>query len=765
MSHSGLLLRISGKVQGVGFRPFVWQLAEQLNLHGEVWNDSAGVEIRLVQPVDLEVFLHVLYQQAPPLAQIERIQQRSFTWLQAPNDFSIRPSQHGAKATQIVPDAATCPQCLQEMNDPQDRRYRYPFINCTHCGPRFTLIRAMPYDRPATSMAPFTLCPHCAWEYHSAEDRRFHAQPVACSDCGPQLFSCLAQGQAQHQGEAALQQAVAALAAGKIVAIKGLGGFHLACDATDTQAVERLRRRKRRPGKPLAVMLPDASWLVRCTNGIDQVQLQALLTSPAAPVVLVPQSAYSPLSAAVAPQLDEVGLMLPANPIQHLLMQAIQRPLVMTSGNASGRAPALTNDQALADLDGIADLWLMHDREILQRVDDSLVRLLTEGHEMIRRARGFVPDALPLPPGFPTQQALLAVGGDRKNTFCLVLGDQALLSTHFGDLEQEDIQQQWQQAIQHFTGLYHCQPQRLASDAHPHYISHQWAARQSLPVTPVLHHHAHLAACLAEHRWPLEGGPVIGLALDGLGYGQGGVLWGGECLLVDYRRCCHLGGLPAVALPGGDLAAQQPWRNQLAHFARFVPDWQNYPQAERLQALPWQPLLKAINAGINAPLASSCGRLFDAAAATLGCAPAQQSWEGEAASRFEALAHQSGPCPHPVTLSLKGDQFDLAAFWQQWLGWQAPAPQQAWAFHDALAQGFANLAKFFAAQHGIQHVALSGGVLHNRLLRERLQHHLAPLQVLLPQQLPAGDGGLALGQALVACAQHSPISSVNPDRM
>ncbi|MDW5498202.1 carbamoyltransferase HypF [Pseudomonas lundensis] len=765
MSHSGLLLRISGKVQGVGFRPFVWQLAEQLNLRGEVWNDSAGVEIRLVQPVDLEVFLHVLHQQAPPLAQIDRIQQRSFTWLQAPTDFSIRPSQSGAMATHIVPDAATCPQCLQEMNDPQDRRYRYPFINCTHCGPRFTIIRAMPYDRPATSMAPFTLCPHCAWEYHSAQDRRFHAQPVACSDCGPELVSCLAQGQPQHRGEDALQQAVAALAAGQIVAIKGSGGFHLACDATDTQAVERLRLRKRRPGKPLAVMLPDASWLVRCAIGVDHVQLQTLLTSPAAPVVLVPHSPYSPLSAAIAPQLDEVGLMLPANPIQHLLMQAIQRPLVMTSGNAAGRAPALTNDQALADLAEIADLWLLHDREILQRADDSLVRLLPDGHEMLRRARGFVPDALPLPPGFPAQQALLAVGGDRKNTFCLVQGNQALLSAHFGDLEQEDIQQQWQQAMQHFIGLYHCQPQRLASDAHPGYVSHQWAARQSLPVTPVLHHHAHLAACLAEHHWPLENGAVIGLALDGLGYGQGGALWGGECLLVDYRRCRHLGGLPAVALPGGDRAARQPWRNQLAHFARFVPDWRSYPQAERLLAYPWQPLLQAINAGINAPLASSCGRLFDAAAATLGCAPAQQSWEGEAASIFEALAHQSEPCCHPVTLPLCGEQLDLAAFWQQWLAWQAPAAQLAWAFHDALAQGFASLAKHFAAQHDIQHVALSGGVLHNRLLRQRLQYHLSPLQVLLPQQLPAGDGGLALGQALVACAQHSPTSSSTFDRI
>lgn len=765
MSQSGLLLRISGKVQGVGFRPFVWQLAEQLNLRGEVWNDSAGVEIRLVQPVDLEMFLHELYQQAPPLAQIEGIHKRPFSWLQAPDDFRIRPSQCGAMLTQIVPDAATCPQCLQEMNDPQDRHYRYPLINCTHCGPRFTIIRAMPYDRPATSMAPFPLCLPCERAYHSPHDRRFHAQPVACRDCGPRLFSHDAQGHPRHQGEEALQQAIAALAAGQIVAIKGVGGFHLACDATDTQAVERLRWRKRRPSKPLAVMLPQVDWLARCTRGIDLAQMQALLTAAAAPIVLVPHSHHSPLSAAIAPQLDEVGLMLPATPLHHLLMQGVQRPLVMTSGNAAGRAPALTNNEALADLAEIADLWLLHDREIVQRADDSLVRLLPEGYEMLRRARGFVPDALPLPPGFPSQRPLLAVGGDRKNTFCLVQGEQALLGAHFGDLEPEDIQQQWQQAIQHFIGLYHCQPQRLASDAHPDYVSHRWAARQSLPVTAVLHHHAHIAACLGEHHWPLEGGAVIGLALDGLGYGQDGALWGGECLLVDYRRCRHLGGLPAVALPGGDLAALQPWRNQLAHFARFVPDWQSGPQAERLLTYPWHPLLQAIEAGINAPLASSCGRLFDAAAAALGCAPDRQSWEGEAASIFEALGHQSGPCSHPVTLPRCAEQLDLAVFWRQWLAWQAPAVQRAWAFHDALAQGFAQLAKHFAAQHHIGHVALSGGVLHNRLLRQRLRHHLAPLQVLLPQRLPAGDGGLAFGQALVACAQHSPASSSNFDRM
>ncbi|WON78643.1 carbamoyltransferase HypF [Serratia sp. UGAL515B_01] len=765
MSHSGLLLRISGKVQGVGFRPFVWQLAEQLNLCGEVWNDSAGVEIRLVKPLDTDLFLHVLRHHAPPLAQIESIEQQAFTWLQAPTEFSIRASRSGSMDTQVIPDAATCPHCLQEMNDPENRRYRYPFINCTHCGPRFTIIRTMPYDRPATSMATFDLCPDCAQEYHSARDRRFHAQPVACEVCGPQLFCVTAEDTVRFRGEAALQHALAAMRSGKVVAIKGIGGFHLACDATNPQAIARLRVRKRRPGKPLAVMLPNASWLARCTYNTDLKQLEALLTSPAAPIVLVPLKQPSPFCPAVAPGLDEVGIMLASNPLQHLLMQAIQRPLVMTSGNAAGCAPALDNTQVLADLAGIADLFLLHDREILQRADDSLVRLLPDGYETLRRARGFVPDALPLPAGFPPQSPLLAVGGDRKNTFCLIQGNQAILSTHFGNLEREDVQQQWQQAINHFSQLYHCQPQRLAADIHPDYVSHQWAARQSLPTTPVLHHHAHLAACLGEHDWPMEEGEVIGLALDGIGYGQDGALWGGECLLFDYRRCRHLGGLPAVALPGGDLAATQPWRNQLAHFARFVTDWQSYPQASGLLARPWQPLLKAITAGINAPQASSCGRLFDAAAAVLGCAPEQQSWEGEAACRLEVLAQQSGPCPHPVTLPLQGNQLDLARFWHQWLNWKAPTSQQAWAFHDALATGFARLAKHFANQYSIHHVALSGGVMHNRLLRQRLQHHLAPLHVLLPHKLPAGDGGLAFGQALVACAQREAHSTLNPDRI
>ncbi len=756
LAEPGVLISISGKVQGVGFRPFVWQLAGQLQLRGDCSNNSAGVEIQLAASDGIDEFLSRLQQQAPALAKIDSISLTPFSWLRSPVDFIILSSRPGRMNTQIVPDAATCPDCLDELFNPGNRRFAYPFINCTHCGPRYTIISAMPYDRPNTSMATFPLCPACGQEYASPTDRRFHAQPVACPVCGPVLSSCQADGVTQHVGQMALEQAAAAIAAGHIVAIKGLGGFHLACDATRSEAVRRLRKRKHRPGKPLAVMLPDSHWLARVTNSPQLDPLAALLASPAAPIVLVNHRSDSPLCPEIAPQLDEVGVMLPANPLQHLLMRRLGCPLVMTSGNASGRAPALSNQQALAGLAGIADLWLLHDRAIVQRADDSLQRWHPDHPEMLRRARGYVPDAFPLPPGFSTRQPLLATGGDRKNTFCLLLGNKAILSQHFGDLEAEDVQQQWHQAIAVFSDLYHVRPELLATDAHPGYVCHRWAHRQSLPVVDIMHHHAHLAACLAEHQWPLDAGPVIGLALDGIGYGPDGQWWGGECLLVDYRHCRHLGGLPPVALPGGDLAARQPWRNLLAHLDRFVPDWQGMPQSADLLARPWQPLLKAVQAGINAPLASSCGRLFDAAAALLGCAPEQQHWEGEAACRLEALAHRSAAADHPVTLPLKGDRLDLAVFWRQWLLWQAPAPERAWAFHDALAKGFARLARQFADRHGIRWVAVSGGVLHNRLLRQRLCLHLAPLRVMLPEQVPAGDGGLALGQAMIACALRIP---------
>ncbi len=735
---SGIQLRIRGKVQGVGFRPFVWQLAQQLQLHGDVCNDGDGVVVRLLE--DPALFIRELHAHCPPLARIDSVESEPFRWEQPPTEFSIRQSAGGTMNTQIVPDAATCPECLAEMNTPGERRYRYPFINCTHCGPRFTIIRAMPYDRPFTVMASFPLCPQCDNEYRDPYDRRFHAQPVACPACGPHL-SWLSGGHLAEK-DAALQAAVEMLQAGGIVAVKGIGGFHLACDARNNDAVARLRARKRRPAKPLAVMLPDASGLPEAAT--------RLLKTPAAPIVLVDKQHVSSLCDGIAPGLTEVGVMLPANPLQHLLLQALKCPLVMTSGNLSGKPPAISNEQALEDLQDIAEGFLLHNRDIVQRMDDSVVR---ESGEMLRRSRGYVPDALALPPGFHHIPPILCLGADLKNTFCLVRGEQAVISQHLGDLSDDGIQHQWRDALRLIQTIYDFTPQRLVRDAHPGYVSSQWASEMNLPTEIVLHHHAHAAACLAEHGWPLDGGDVIALTLDGIGMGEAGALWGGECLRVNYRECEHLGGLSAVALVGGDLAAKQPWRNLLAQCLRFVPDWQHYPETQYLQRQNWNVLARAIERGINAPLASSCGRLFDAVAAALNCAPESLSYEGEAACALEALASQCAGVKHPVTLPLAGHQLDLATFWSQWLNWQATPAERAWAFHDALAHGFATMLRKQATARGIDTLVFSGGVMHNRLLSARLADYLADFTLLFPQQLPAGDGGLSLGQGVIAAAR------------
>lgn len=738
INHAGVALRIRGKVQGVGFRPFVWQLAQHLQLHGDVCNDGDGVVVRLLE--DPAVFITALHKHCPPLARIDSVEREPFTWSLPPAEFTIRQSAGGAMNTQIVPDAATCPECLAEMNAPGERRYRYPFINCTHCGPRFTIIRAMPYDRPYTVMAAFPLCPACEKEYRDPHDRRFHAQPVACPACGPHLE--WRSGEERAEKDAALMTAVNVLKAGGIVAVKGIGGFHLACDARNSRAVATLRMRKRRPAKPLAVMLPDDRGLPEAARNV--------LRTPAAPIVLIDKRHVAALCEAIAPGLNEVGVMLPANPLQHLLLQELGFPLVMTSGNLSGKPPAITNTQALDDLQAIADGFLLHNRDIVQRMDDSVVR---ESGEMLRRSRGYVPDALTLPPGFRDLPPMLCLGADLKNTFCLVRGGQAVLSQHLGDLSDDGIQSQWREALRLIQNIYDFTPQRLVCDAHPGYVSSQWAGEMALPTETVLHHHAHAAACLAEHGWPLDGGDVIALTLDGIGMGEAGALWGGECLRVNYQDCEHLGGLPAVALPGGDLAAIQPWRNLLAQCLQFVPDWQQSPETAAAQQQNWPVLARAIERGINAPLASSCGRLFDAVAAALGCAPTSLSYEGEAACALEALAVQCDDVSHPVTLPLSGNLLDLATFWRQWLDWQAPQAERAWAFHDALAQGFATMMRKQATARGISTLVFSGGVMHNRLLRARLTVHLSDFNLLFPLQLPAGDGGLSFGQGVIAAAR------------
>lgn len=754
---NGIEIRVKGKVQGVGFRPYVWQLAHRLKLRGNVSNDSAGVLIHLYHSAATEPFLADLARECPPLARIDSITHRPYRWATEPDGFAIEHSGSGQMDTQVVPDAATCGACLQELNTPGNRRYHYPFINCTHCGPRFTIIRRMPYDRPFTAMAAFPLCSPCEREYRDPADRRFHAQPTACPDCGPRLWLRDGGGAQSAQGDAAIALAAQALRAGKIVAVKGLGGFHLACDATRQDAVLRLRRRKRRPGKPLAVMLPDESWLARCSTPADSAAALTLMKSAAAPIVLVPLRRDGALCQAVAPGLAEVGLMLPANPLQHLLLAQVGVPLVMTSGNASGKPPALANEQALEQLRDIADLWLLHDRDIVQRADDSLVRLHAECAEMLRRARGYVPDAFTLPPGFERQPALLAMGADLKNTFCLLRDGYAIVSQHLGDLADDDVEQQYRDAITLFEEIYRFTPSAIAVDAHPGYVSRRIGRRraeeQAIPCHAVLHHHAHLAACLAEHGWPRDGGAVIGLALDGIGYGEDGQWWGGECLRVDYQTCRYLGGLPAVALPGGDLAARQPWRNLLAQWLRFVPDWSALPEAVAIPEAASALLTKAIERGINAPLASSTGRLFDAVAAATGFGARAQTWEGEAACWLEALARESRVVNPPVSLPLQGNQLDLAMFWRQWLAYRASPADRAYAFHEALAQGLAALVRQAAREENIGTVALSGGVLHNRLLAERLRHHLAEFTLLQPTRLPAGDGGLALGQALIAAVR------------
>ncbi|MGL5528655.1 MAG: carbamoyltransferase HypF [Plesiomonas shigelloides] len=941
---TGIRIRVRGKVQGVGFRPYVWQIAHELGLTGDVRNDAEGVLIHLAEVTEdcavFRQFTDLLYARCPPLAQIQALEVAAWQPSSVPQTFTITATAGGQMATQIVPDAATCPACLGEMRDPADRRFGYPFINCTHCGPRFTIIRSMPYDRPFTAMAAFPMCPACQREYDDPADRRFHAQPNACPQCGPQICwvdasfldesLCLPRiddlfAQGHTDSQQVIAQAVQALLRGEIVAVRGLGGFHLACDATNAEAVARLRMRKHRPGKPLAVMLPSLDWLDVCADfSAEQPRFALLeleselaalrcrehavsaLTSAAAPIVLVPKRASAdelcaerfsdaeptPLADNIAPHLGEVGVMLPSSPLQHLLLDAVGRPLVMTSGNASGKPPALSNAEALQDLRHIADGWLLHNRDIVQRADDSLLRATPEGTEMLRRARGYVPDPLLLPDGFAPLPAILATGADLKNTFCLIpanmaesiainqgdnktspepltlthvnlahvntelrnsaasetkskidynignhiAGDMAsdidsnienklppksmaVLSPHFGDLSDPDLAQQVNRSTAFFCEIYNVAPQIIATDSHSGYFSRRNAENlySAKKIIPVMHHHAHIAAVMAEYGLALNHSPILGLALDGIGMGENNALWGGECLLADYTTFVHLGGIPATPLPGGDKAAREPWRNLLAQCHAAVQDWQNTELGKILQPYATGLLCHAIEREINCPPASSCGRLFDAVAAALGICTDAVSFEGEAACRLESLAwqalvqeHEQGdflssalehdfPLQMPLLFSearsarnqlnvvgteqlilshkfnddknsekivdirpvnyfqqakdLPKSSLDLAAFWHSWLNYRATDSDKAFAFHVALANGLAEMVNYYASRLGIAKVVLSGGVLHNRLLRVLLLKKLNHLEVLTPQIIPAGDGGLSLGQAVIAAAR------------
>ncbi len=724
------MIRVRGQVQGVGFRPFIWQLAQEFGLRGEVLNDPEGVLIRACG-TRLEEFAAAIAPRAPKLARVDAVEVAGHPFDVEPEGFIIAASQGRGAETRVVPDAATCADCVEEVFG-DERRRGYAFTNCTHCGPRFTILKGLPYDRAMTTMAGFALCPACRAEYENPADRRFHAQPVACPDCGPRLWYEGGPGEP-------ISAAVTCLRAGGVVAVKGLGGFHLACDAANPAALALLRARKRRPVKPFALMGREADL---AAVAVLEPATLALLGDPAAPVVLVPSRGVLP--EAVAPGMADLGVMLPYTPLHHLLLEAFGGVLVMTSGNLSGEPQVIGNDEAREKLAGFADGFLCHDRDIARRLDDSVERAVPR--MVLRRARGRVPGTLPLPPGFGAAQ-VLAVGGQMKAAICLVKNGQAMLSHHLGDLDDALTVEEFSRAIADCSALFDHRPEAVACDLHDGYRATREAEAIGLPMVKVQHHHAHLAACLGENLWPQDGGPVAGIVLDGLGLGADGTLWGGEVLLGDYREFERVAHLRPAPLAGGDAASRQPWRNALVRLD------QAGLEAEADMLFPGQPrgvLRAAVAAGVNAPMSSSAGRLFDAVAALLGLCPEMQSYEGEAAMRLEALAgppgegYAMGPGldPAPMIRSLMDD---LAAG-------VAPATIAA-RFHDGLAAAFAAEARALVETGRAQAVALTGGCFQNARLLTAMQAALEGLPVLVHREVPANDGGLAFGQALVALVQ------------
>ena len=767
-ARAGCRLRIRGQVQGVGFRPAVWHVANKLGLSGDVRNDGEGVLVRLYGTRSaLQDFVPALQAASPPLARIDRIETSALPFA-AREGFEIIASGGGPAITPVTPDAATCPHCLAEIRDPANRRYRYPFTNCTHCGPRLSIVHAIPYDRRHTSMAGFELCEHCAREYGSPADRRFHAQPNACPACGPAAW--LQDQHGRHRGDA-IGEAARRLNRGQIIALKGIGGFHLLCDARHAEAVQRLRTRKQRPAKPFALMARDIEQL-RDYALADAAETELLL-SPAAPVVLLPARSDRSLPESIAPGQNKLGFMLPYSPLHHLLLDAVAGPLVATSGNIGGLPPCTDNEQALQQLARVADAFVLHDRNIVNRVDDSVARRVAGQTRLVRRARGYAPAPIALPAGFAAAPQLLALGSELKNTFCLLQEGQAILSQHMGDLENLQTYDDYLHNLTLYRQLYQHRPAALAIDLHPDYLSsklgRQMAWEQNLPVLEIQHHHAHLASCLAENHWPLDAGPVMGIVLDGIGMGDDGTLWGGEILLAGYRGYRRLAHLTPLPLPGGMQAMRQPWRNLLVQLRHaFGDDWKAAatPLSRLLNDHPVAAIESMLERDLNSPLASSSGRLFDAVAAALAICHDHISYEGQAAIELEALtdiAHcreQQAQAYRLAVHHVEQDRriIDPASLWPALLtdidAGADPGTISA-RFHAGLAGSFAEAAIVLARCCEVQHVALSGGVLQNSLLSTLLQETLqqAGLKVFTHQTVPANDGGLALGQAAIAAAQ------------
>ncbi len=755
-------IHVDGVVQGVGFRPFIYGLAMRYALTGWVLNSSSGVDIEVQGPPEaLDAFQQAIAAEAPPLARIDRVIASSRP-LEGEGHaaFVIRHSEADNGVSLISPDVATCPDCLREILDPSDRRYRYPFTNCTNCGPRYTIIQHMPYDRPQTTMRAFAMCPTCRAEYENPLDRRFHAQPNACPTCGPHawleappsLLAALPAGAVD-----AVAQAAALLREGYILAIKGLGGFHLACDATNSAAVARLRERKARPDKPFAVMMPSLDVVRQfCDVNADEA---ALLTAVNAPVVLLYTRPGAQIAPEVAPRNPMLGVMLPYTPLHHLLLRDAGVPLVMTSGNLSDMPILCDNDEALRVLSPLADAFLLHNRPIHMRCDDAVWWVdRAAGDEdaalqPLRRSRGDAPYPVRLAWSSPAH--ILAVGAEMKNAFCLVREKDAFLSQHIGEVDSLESLGYFREALDHLTALFKVTPEAIAHDMHPDYLTtrlaRDLAAERDVPRVEVQHHHAHIAACLAEHG---RDEPVIGLALDGTGYGPDGAIWGGEVLIADlssYERVAYLEYLP---LPGGAVAIRHPYRIAWGYLWETQGEIPQLPTLSHLNPQERDIVIQQVTRRLNTPLTSSCGRLFDAASALLGLCPVA-TFEAQAAIALELAAREADEAHlYPFAIDESGilRVGPLLAAMVADLQARRPVNAIAASFHYTLAALFAEAAVAVRARTGLATVALSGGVFQNRLFLRLMREALRErgFYVLSHRQVPANDGGLCLGQATVA---------------
>ncbi|PKN99997.1 MAG: carbamoyltransferase HypF [Chloroflexi bacterium HGW-Chloroflexi-4] len=753
---AGIKINVSGIVQGVGFRPFVYATATRLHLTGSVWNTSKGVEIEIFGNLhDLDQFLIDLKEKHPVLARIDQIESSAIPF-QILTDFSIKSSQaEEGQFLPVSPDMSICPDCLKELFDPKNRRYRYPFINCTNCGPRFSIIKNIPYDRPLTTMADFKLCPACQAEYDNPLDRRFHAQPVACAECGPRL-QFINQGQIIGKYEGALTTARKFIEDGKIVAIKGLGGYHLACNASNEEAVQSLRSRKKRSDRPFALMSYNLETIKKFCHITDEEA--AILQSPQHPIALLTKREDCSLPEALAPNQNHLGFMIPYTPLHYLLLEldeGFPEVLVMTSGNMSDEPIAYEDEDARVRMAEIADGFLVHNRPIQMRVDDSVVRVVEQQPYFLRRSRGYAPDPIILNDEIPQ---MLACGAELKNTFCLSRSHYAFLSHHIGDLENYETLSSFENGILHFQNLFRIKPLKIVVDLHPEYLSTKYAVdracKEQLPLLQVQHHHAHLAACLADNHW-VSGQDVIGLIFDGTGYGTDGKIWGGEVLVGEYSSVKRRFHLAETMLPGGDSAIRNPSKIALSNlYSADLPWTEDLPPVQALSEQELAILKTQLENRLNCPITTSMGRLFDAVASLVGIRQIA-TYEGQAAIELENVCDPQEENAYKFTLNT--DNIETAEVFDHILlnlRMGISKSTISARFHNGLANLCLDICKTIQKESGLQTVALSGGVWQNitlltkttTLLRNQgfsvLQHH----------QVPANDGGIALGQLMVAAA-------------